>query len=161
MNHMDLENQILAWLESHPKRNRRMEDIIEGLGIDDLMVSLRRAGLEVLFRQGIGVRPRTNAHVGRGGAGFFEDRGQFVIVFELLAIVEVIGILLLGRLDLEGRSEKLEGILGHGFAVGFLLDLEIAFDFDRRILFQIGVDEETPRAFRGHEGFRQEQLDRI
>ena len=38
MNHMDLENQILAWLESHPKRNRRVEDIIEGLGIDDLMV---------------------------------------------------------------------------------------------------------------------------
>ena len=38
MNHMDLENQILAWLESHPKRNRRIEDIVEGLGQDDLAV---------------------------------------------------------------------------------------------------------------------------
>ena len=71
MNHMDLENQILAWLESHPKRNRRMEDIIEGLGIDDLMV---RQVLDQMEQNYEVFRSETGQYQTRKMAGIVEGR---------------------------------------------------------------------------------------
>lgn len=71
MNHMDLENQILAWLESHPKRNRRMEDIIEGLGIDDLM---GRQVLDQMEQNYEVFRSETGQYQSRKMAGIVEGR---------------------------------------------------------------------------------------
>ena len=71
MSNMELENQILAWLESHPKRNRRIEDIVEGLHMDDLAV---RQVLDTMEQNYDVFRSETGQYQSRKMAGVVEGR---------------------------------------------------------------------------------------
>ena len=66
-----MENQMIEWLESHPKRNRRCEDIAEGLGLDALTVAQALEHMEKNYEV---FRSETGQYQSRKMAGIVEGR---------------------------------------------------------------------------------------